>query len=192
MYEVMPVLAAYFIGNLSPATLISRAFGINIRKEGSGNPGATNMLRVMGKKAAVLTLLIDILKGVAGVYVGRYIGGEPLAAICGLAVFIGHIFPVVYRFKGGKGIATALGVLLTLNATMALICLGAAGLGFAISRRVSVGSLLAALVLPFLSGYYMPDYIVLFSAMSIVVILKHRSNIRRLFRGEEPRVSFKK
>ncbi len=192
MFEAISVIAAYFIGNLSPATLISKALGVDIRKEGSGNPGATNVLRVMGKKAAVFTLVIDILKGLLAVYLGKVVGGESLAVICGLAVFIGHIFPAIYGFKGGKGIATALGVLLALNATIALICLGIAGLGFIIARRISVGSILAALSLPFLVRYYMSDYIVVFSIMAIIVILKHRGNLRRIIRGEEPKVSFKK
>lgn len=192
MYETLPIFAAYLIGNISPATLIARSSGVDIRKEGSGNPGTTNMLRVMGKKAAVFTLLIDILKGVIAVLIGKYFGGEPLAAICGLAVFAGHVFPVIYKFKGGKGIATAFGVLLTLNIQMALLCLGIAAIAFATTRRMSVGSLLAAIALPVLARFFMPDYIVLFAVMAIVVIIKHRGNIRRIFHGEEPKVSFKK
>lgn len=186
------VIIAYLIGNLSPATIISKASGVDIRKEGSGNPGTTNMLRVMGKKAALLTLLIDIFKGVAGVLAGRYIGGEALSVICGLAVFLGHILPVLYGFKGGKGIATALGVLLTLNAAMAFICLGIAAVSLVISRRVSLGSILAAMSLPFLSSIYMPDYILVFAAMAIIVIFKHRGNLKRLLKGEEPKISFAK
>ncbi len=185
-------IGAYLIGNLSPATLISKASGVDIRKEGSGNPGTTNMLRVMGKKAAVLTLIIDLLKGVAAVLLGKYAGGESLAVLCGLAVFLGHIFPVLYKFKGGKGIATALGVLLALSVTMALFCLALAVLGFVTARRVSVGSLLAALALPVLAYFYMPDYIIVFALMAALVVIKHRSNIRRLVKGEEPKISLKK
>lgn len=197
MYEVLPiyalpVVAAYLIGNLSPATLISKFSGVDIRKEGSGNPGATNMLRVMGKKAALLTLIIDVLKGVAGVYVGKSIGGEALAVICGLAVFVGHIFPAMYKFKGGKGIATALGVLLTLHIKIALICLAVALFGFIVAKRISVGSLMAAITLPIAAHFLMPDYVVVFAAMAIIVVIKHRSNLKRLLRGEEPKVNFKK
>ncbi|GAB1476989.1 glycerol-3-phosphate 1-O-acyltransferase PlsY [Bacillota bacterium] len=192
MYEALPIFAAYLIGNISPATLLARASGVDIRKEGSGNPGTTNVLRVMGKKAAVLTLLIDILKGVAGVLIGYYLGGITLAVICGLAVFTGHVFPAIYRFKGGKGIATALGVLLTLNIQMALICIGIAALGLVTARRMSVGSLLAALALPLLARFFMPDYIIVFAVMAVIVIIKHRENIRRLLQGQEPKISFKK
>ncbi len=192
MYEVLPIFAAYLIGNISPATLIARASGVDIRNEGSGNPGTTNMLRVMGKKAAVFTLFIDILKGVIAVLIGKYFGGEPLAVICGLAVFAGHVFPVIYKFKGGKGIATAFGVLLALNIQMALLCLGIAAVAFVTARRVSVGSLLGAIALPVLTRFFMPDYIVVFAVMAIIVIIKHRGNIRRLLHGEEPKISFKK
>ena len=186
------IVIAYMIGNISPATLISKASGVDIRKEGSGNPGTTNMLRIMGKKAALLTLVIDVLKGVAGVLVGAYLGGEALSVLCGLAVFTGHIFPAIYGFKGGKGIASAFGVLLALHINIALICLGVAALGFVTARRVSVGSLLAALSLPFLAWLYMPDYILVFTAMAIIVLIKHRSNLMRLIKGEEPKISFKR
>ncbi len=189
---VVAIVAAYLIGNLSPATTISRAYGLDIRKEGSGNPGTTNMLRVVGKKAALMTLLIDIAKGVVAVLIGKYTGGEALSVLCGLSVFVGHIFPALYGFKGGKGIATALGVLLALHPIIALICLGIAAIGFVTARRVSVGSLLAALCLPFLSWVYLPDYIIVFTIMAAIVFVKHRSNLQRLIKGEEPKVSFNK
>ncbi|NLM07503.1 MAG: glycerol-3-phosphate 1-O-acyltransferase PlsY [Clostridiales Family XIII bacterium] len=183
---------AYMLGNLSPATIISKASGVDIRKEGSGNPGTTNVLRVMGKKAALFTLLIDVLKGVAAVLIGRLLGGETLAVFCGFAAFLGHIFPAFYKFKGGKGIATAFGVLLTIHTVMALICLAIAALGFAISRRVSVGSLMTALSLPPVAWFFMPDYIVIYIVMAVIVLIRHRSNFQRLIRGEEPKISFKK
>jgi glycerol-3-phosphate acyltransferase PlsY len=186
------ILVSYVIGNLSPATLVSRAAGIDIRREGSGNPGTTNVLRVMGKKAALVTLLIDVLKGVAAVMIGRYAQGEPLAVLSGLFVFAGHIWPVFLRFKGGKGIATGLGVLLALSPVTGLLCLSVAGIGFLLSKRVSVGSLAAALSLPLLASYYMKDYIVIFILMMAIVFLKHRGNIVRLLKGAEPKTTFKR
>jgi glycerol-3-phosphate acyltransferase PlsY len=186
------ILASCLIGNLSPATLVSRAAGIDIRKTGSGNPGTTNVLRVLGKKAAALTLLIDVLKGVAAVWLGRWIGGEALAALCGLAVFVGHIWPVFYRFKGGKGIATGLGLLLALDWRIGLLCLLIAACGIAISRRVSVGSLLAGAALPLLTYKFQPDHLFILSAMAIIVFFRHRTNIVRLVKGEEPAVRFNK
>lgn len=192
IFWICAIVAAYFIGNISPAILISKAAGIDIRKEGSGNAGTTNMLRVMGKKAAAATLIIDILKGVAAVLIGRFVGGDNLAVVCGLAVFIGHIWPAVFGFRGGKGIATGFGVLLTIHTAVGLICLGIAAVGVIAARRISVGSLLAAVSLPFLAYFYLPDYIGLLTLMAAIVLLKHRSNIKRLLKGEEPKISFKK
>lgn len=188
----LAIIAAYFIGNISPAILISKASGIDIRSKGSGNAGTTNMLRVMGKKAAAITLIIDIMKGVVAVLIGRYLGGEPLAVFSGFAVFLGHIWPMIFGFRGGKGIATGLGLLLALNPLFGLASLGIAALGFLISGRVSVGSLIVALALPFVSTLFLPDYIGVFIVISIIIIFKHRGNIKRLLNGEETRAKFKK
>lgn len=188
---IVAIILAYFLGNISPASLLSRAQGLDIRKEGSGNPGTTNVLRVMGKKAAVLTLLIDVLKGVVAVLIGKYIGGETLALYCALAVFLGHLFPALYGFKGGKGIATALGLLLTLNPYLALASFAIALVGFVGFQRVSVGSLMAAVALPILAYKYMPGGIYVFTAMALLVIIKHKENIKRLIKGQEPKINLK-
>ncbi len=185
------VIVAYFLGNISPASLLGKAAGVDIRKEGSGNPGTTNVLRVMGKKAAALTLLIDVLKGVLAVLIGKWAGGETLALLSGLAVFLGHIFPVVYGLKGGKGIATALGILLTLHPLLALSCLAVAILGFVFFQRVSVGSLMAAVALPIFAYRYMPGGVGILSVMALIVIIKHKSNIQRLIKGQEPKINLK-
>ena len=189
----IPVLIiAYLIGNISPAILISRAAGIDIRTKGSGNAGTTNMLRVMGKKAALITLVIDVLKGVIAVVIGRAVGGEGLAVLCGLFVFVGHIWPALFEFRGGKGIATGLGLLLAIKPMLGLICLAAAAVGLLLTRRVSVGSLLAAILLPFLGYWLVPDYWFFLLIISIVIFIKHRSNIKRLLKGEEPKFNLKK
>ena len=189
----IPVLIiAYLIGNISPAILISRAAGIDIRTKGSGNAGTTNMLRVMGKKAALITLVIDVLKGVIAVVIGRAVGGEGLAVLCGLFVFVGHIWPALFEFRGGKGIATGLGLLLEIKPMLGLICLAAAAVGLLLTRRVSVGSLLATILLPFLGYWLVPDYWFFLLIISIVIFIKHRSNIKRLLKGEEPKFNLKK
>ncbi|PKM85342.1 MAG: acyl-phosphate glycerol 3-phosphate acyltransferase [Firmicutes bacterium HGW-Firmicutes-11] len=189
----IPVLIiAYLIGNISPAILISRAAGIDIRTKGSGNAGTTNMLRVMGKKAALITLVIDVFKGVIAVVIGRAVGGEGLAVLCGLFVFVGHIWPALFEFRGGKGIATGLGLLLAIKPMLGLICLAAAAVGLLLTRRVSVGSLLAAILLPFLGYWLVPDYWFFLLIISIVIFIKHRSNIKRLLKGEEPKFNLKK
>ena len=192
LYPILAVIVSYFIGNISPAILIGRAMGVEIRKEGSGNAGTTNVLRVLGKKAAAATLVIDILKGVAAVLIGKYIGGQELAMFCGMAVFLGHIWPMVFGFRGGKGIATAFGVIVTIEPILGLIEAAAALTFLLISRRVSVGSLAAAVLLPFAAYCFDPGYVLWTSAMAAVVLYKHRRNIYRLIKGEEPKVNFKK
>lgn len=189
---ILALLVAYFIGNISPATLIAKAAGLDIRKEGSGNPGTTNVLRVLGKKAAVGTLAIDILKGVAAVWLGRLVGGEALAVFCGFFAFIGHVWPVVFRFKGGKGIATAFGVLLAVDPRVGLLCFAVAALGVAVSRRMSIGSVGGGIALPFLIWYFDPEFTVIFAVMAFIVVFRHRSNLKRIIKGEEPKLNFKK
>ena len=186
------LVCAYFIGNISPATLIAKAAGVDIRREGSGNPGTTNVLRVLGKKAAVGTLVIDVLKGAAAVLLGKFIGGEALAVLCGLFVFIGHVWPAVFHFKGGKGVATAFGVLLAINWIVALLCLASAGLGALVSRRMSIGSIVGAAALVVLGGFYETEYIAVFVVMALIVIFKHRGNIKRIINGDEPKLNFNK
>ena len=196
LYNLIPIIllvvVCYFIGNISPAILIGRMKGIDIRKEGSGNAGTTNVLRVLGKKYAVATLLIDILKGVVAVAIGRYIGNQNIALACGIAALVGHIWPIVFGFRGGKGIATAFGVLVTLEPLLGLIEAVIALIFMIVSRRVSVGSLAAAVILPFAAYYFNPEYLIPMIGVAVIVIFKHRANIKRLLKGEEPKVNLKK
>jgi glycerol-3-phosphate acyltransferase PlsY len=192
LFSVVAVVIAYLLGNVSPAILIGRAMGIEIRKEGSGNAGTTNALRVLGKKAGAATFLIDCLKGVVAVLLGKYIGGQELAMYCGLAVFIGHIWPVVFGFRGGKGIATGFGAVLALEPLLGLLEIAVAAVFFLITKRVSVGSLAAGVLLPFAAYYFNPGYLPFAIAMAAIVIYKHRANIKRIIKGEEPKISFHK
>jgi len=192
LYPILAIIASYFIGNISPAILIGRMKGIDIRKEGSGNAGSTNVLRVLGKKEAAATLIIDILKGVAAVLIGRYIGGQQLAMACGMAVFIGHIWPMVFGFRGGKGIATAFGVIVTVEPILGLIEAATALTFLLLSKRVSVGSLVAGALLPFAAYYFDPGYVLWASAMTVIMFFKHRKNLKRLIKGEEPKINLKK
>ena len=171
---------------------MSKAKGIDIRKEGSGNPGTTNVLRTLGKKSAALTLFIDALKGVVAVLAGRLLDGETLAMVCGIAVLAGHIWPAFYKFKGGKGIATGLGVLLAFDWRIGLISLGIAAMGMLLSRRVSVGSLTTAAALPAVSWLLHPAFVPYALLITIMVFWKHRANIQRLIQGTEPRINLKK
>lgn len=193
LIPIIAIIVSYFIGNISPAILIGKMMlGIDIRSKGSGNAGATNSLRVLGKKAAIATLVIDVLKGVAAVLIGKYIGGQDLAMACGMAVFIGHIWPMVFGFRGGKGIATAFGTIVTLEPLLGLIYAIIGLSTVAITRKVSVGSLVTSILFPVIAYFFDPKYLLWSTAMAVIILFKHRKNIQRLFKGEEPNLSFKK
>ena len=192
MKIIVPVVIAYLLGNISPSIILGKIHGIDIKKEGSGNAGTTNALRVLGKKAALITLVIDIGKGVMAVIIGRLVGGAAVGYICALAVFCGHIWPCFYSFKGGKGVATAFGALLSVNWMLGLAALAVVAVGLALTQRMSVGSLLGAITFPILCWLLEPDFIWIGSVMALIVLIKHRANIGRLLRGEEPKMSFKK
>ena len=185
---VILVVIAYFLGNISPSILLGKAMGVDIKKEGSGNAGTTNALRVLGKKAAVITLVIDVAKGVIAVLLGLYAGSATISYCCAIAVFCGHIWPCLYNFKGGKGVATAFGALLAVNWLMALLTLLVVAIGLLLSRRMSVGSVLGAAAFPAISYFMEPGFIYFGIVMAIIVIYKHKANIKRLIKGEEPRM----
>ena len=191
-FVVMTVLAAYFIGNISPAILFGRARGIDIKKEGSGNAGTTNVLRVLGKKAAVSTLIIDILKGTIAVIVGGILMGEKVAFLCVAAVFCGHVWPVFFGFKGGKGVATAFGALMGLDYRMGLTALLVVLIGVLLSKRMSFGSILGAVAFPIIAWHFNKDFIYIGTVMAVLIIIKHRANLVRLIHGEEPKIGQKK
>lgn len=186
------IIVAYLIGNISPSTMLAKANGIDIKKEGSGNAGTTNALRVMGKKAGAITLLVDIMKGTAAVFLGEFAWGHDAAMLCVLAVFLGHVFPLFYKLKGGKGVATAFGALLGLNPLLALSALGIVIIGVLIFRRMSVGSILGAALFPVIAWFLEPDFVILGAIIAVIIIIKHRANIVRLCKGQEPKINFKK
>ncbi len=186
---IAAAIAAYLIGNISPSIIMAKMKGIDIRKEGSGNAGTTNALRVMGKKAGLITLVIDVLKGTAAVVMGSIIADDMGAMVCVIAVFCGHVWPVIFGFKGGKGVATAFGALLGLNPLMALSVLAVVVIFVLITKRMSVGSILGAASFPFISFFMERDFVVFGTILALIVIIKHRANIVRLVRGEEPVMS---
>ena len=192
VWMIITALAAYLIGNISPSILIAKAHGIDIRKEGSGNAGTTNVLRVLGKKAALATLLIDILKGTVAVVLAGLLLGKTAAMVAVLAVFCGHVWPIFFGFKGGKGVATAFGALCGLHPALGFSCLGVVLVVVLLTRRMSAGSLAGALAFPLLCWRIEPDFIWLGSIMALIILIKHKDNIVRLLKGEEPKMSFKK
>lgn len=209
-YIIVAVIA-YLIGSINFSIILSkRMAGFDIREKGSGNAGTTNMLRSVGKKAAVITLICDILKGVVSILIAVLVGkiiknldNALLVQLAGIFVIIGHTFPVFFKFKGGKGIATALGVLLMINWQIGLICLIFALVLMALTKMVSVGSIAAAILFPILVAFIDQNYIVptsnsnwsylVFSIIvSLLVIFNHRANVQRILNGTENRLSFKK
>lgn len=189
---IILVALAYFIGNISPSIILGKIAGVDIKKEGSGNAGTTNALRVLGKKAAIITLLIDVGKGILAVSLGMYFGGYTIGTFCAIAVFCGHIWPCFYNFKGGKGVATAFGAILAVNWCLGVLALVVVAVGLAATQRMSVGSLLGAASFPIICWIFEPGFIWIGSVMALIVIVKHRANIARLIRGEEPKMFGKK
>lgn len=209
-YIIVAVIA-YLIGSINFSIILSKKMaGFDIREKGSGNAGTTNMLRSVGKKAAVITLICDILKGVVSILIAVLAGkivknldNALLVQLAGIFVIIGHTFPVFFKFKGGKGIATALGVLLMINWQIGLICLIFALVLMALTKMVSVGSIAAAILFPILVAFIDQNYIVqtsnsnwsylVFSIIvALLVIFNHRANVQRILNGTENRLSFKK
>jgi glycerol-3-phosphate acyltransferase PlsY len=181
------VLLAYLLGSLSFAILLSRlSGGPDPRASGSGNPGATNMLRVAGKKLALLTLLGDLLKGLLPVLVAYLLGLDiQQQAWVGLAAVVGHLYPLYFRFKGGKGVATAAGMLLGLYPPAALLALAAWALTFYLTRTSSLASLIATpLTLPLLA-WQQPAALLPMCVLTGLIVWRHRGNLRDLLAGRE-------
>jgi glycerol-3-phosphate acyltransferase PlsY len=182
----------YLLGSVPFAVIVSRAFGLDDpRSFGSGNPGATNVLRSGSKKAAALTLLGDAAKGWLAMFIAARVGaGDTATAVAGLAAFLGHVFPFTLKFRGGKGVATALGVLLGLSGALAGIT---AGIWFAVvlfTRYSSLAALAAAAAAPLLADWLLgrTEITVIVGIMCGVLIYRHKSNIRKLLDGTESRV----
>lgn len=204
IYSVALAVISYLIGSVNSSIIISKAVtGKDIRQSGSGNAGATNMLRTMGKKYAIITLIIDILKGVVSILLAKiainFGAPEHCTYIAGVCAVLGHNFPVFFGFKGGKGVATSLGVVLLLDWKIGLFTLVFAIAIMAITRYVSLGSIMAAVVF-MISQIIMMAVNKSFNAVELVcvlilgilLILRHRENIVRLINGTENKLGAKK
>lgn len=179
-------IAAYFIGNINPSIILGKIKGIDIRKEGSGNAGMTNAIRVMGLGAGITVFIVDVLKAFIAVRVAWNIAGDPGAMTAFAAVVIGHCFPAIFGFKGGKGVAAAFGAALALNWFSAMAALLVAGLFFLITRRMSVASIFAAIAFPVAIWFYdEPEYLKFAIGAALFLIVMHIANIKRLAKGEE-------
>ena len=193
------VVAAYLIGSLSFAVIISRVMGLSDpRSYGSGNPGATNVLRSGNKKAAILTLLFDALKGTVSVLLAAWLAprfgwGEGTLALVGLGAFVGHLWPVFFRFEGGKGVATAIGVLLALVPTTALAVIGLWLLVAYTTRYSSLAAILGAVAAPVIELMVggVSSAVAPMAVMSALLVWRHEANIRKLLAGTESKIGQK-
>lgn len=187
---------AYVMGSLSTAVIVSRLFGLpDPREQGSKNPGATNVLRLGGKKAAAITLAGDAIKGLIPVLLAQYVGAMPdMIAAVGLAAFLGHVYPLFFGFKGGKGVATALGVLSGFSGWVGLAVLTTWILMAVIFRYSSLSALTAAILAPVYVWLIVGSPVLVGAALAMALLLvsRHRANIERLLKGEESRIGSKK
>lgn len=205
VYVLMGIVA-YLIGSISFSVIISKKMaGFDVREKGSKNAGSTNVLRTVGKKAAAITLVCDILKGVIAILIAFIVGkiakdinSALLVQIAAICVVVGHTFPIFFKFKGGKGVATSLGIILLLNWQIGLICLVFALILMILTRMVSLGSISAAILFPVLTifiteNYLVPgNYIVFGILLAAFVVYNHRANVKRILTGTENKLSFKK
>lgn len=186
-------LAAYLLGSLSTAVIACKLSGLpDPRTQGSGNPGATNVLRIGGRKLAVIVLLGDLLKGLIPVAAAQLLSLSAMTVgIVGLLAFTGHLFPVFFGFRGGKGVATALGVILGLSWPTGLAVLAIWIAVALLFKYSSLAAICAALAAPFVTWLNAPAQIAVVAAMSLLLLWRHRSNLRNLLRGTEPRIGQK-
>jgi glycerol-3-phosphate acyltransferase PlsY len=193
--DIALIILAYLLGSISTAIITCKMMGLpDPRTIGSHNPGATNVLRTGSKKAAGLTLFGDFLKGLLPVLLGLTLSVEPLVlALIGMAAFLGHLYPVFFGFRGGKGVATALGVILGLSWQVALAALLTWLLMAKVFKISSLSALTAAVLTPLYCWLLTPqiEYIILFSVLSLLLIWRHRSNIQKLMSGEEGKIGKK-
>ena len=196
MLLILLPLGGYLLGSVSSAVLVSKLMGLpDPRQSGSGNPGATNVLRLGNKPAAALTLLGDVLKGVLPVLIAKYLDADTTGiALAGLGAFLGHLFPVFFGFAGGKGVATSLGIFLALNPLIAGSQVALWALMALVFRYSSLAALVTALATPILLFWQMDDPVLTGFGiiLAALLIFRHRANIVRLVQGNESKIQLKK
>jgi len=200
------ILSGYILGSIPSAVWIGKLFhGIDIREHGSKNAGATNTFRVIGNGSGIIVLILDVLKGyiaasvplyLSHLYIGFKDDELILQLIASFCAIIGHVFPVLANFKGGKGVASTLGIIVAINPDTAFICLGCFIVVFVIWKYVSLGAIISSILFPFASFFFQKEdarIMIIFSiAISLIVLFAHRKNIYRILRGEENKMNFLK
>lgn len=188
------ILFAYLCGSISSAILVCRLFRLpDPRKNGSGNPGATNVLRIGGKLPAAMVLVFDILKGMVPVWLAWHYAVSPFyLGLVAIAACLGHIYPVFFHFKGGKGVATAFGAIAPIGWDLTGLMTGTWLLTVLLSGYSSLGAIISALIAPFYVWWFKPQLTFPVAMLSCLVLLRHHDNIQRLWRGHEPKIWKKK
>ena len=196
---ILAAVIGYLLGDIPSGVLIARAYGVrDIRQHGSGNTGTTNVMRTLGWLPSVLTLVCDCLKGYVACLIGKWLAGDPGMLLGGLCAILGHDFPVFLGFKGGKGIATSLGLIIAINPWIALAELAVQIVAVALTHYMSVASLITTVAFPVLVAIMergrenFPLFLGAACVASALSLFGHRSNIARLIRGEENRLDFDK
>src|SRR5262245_22345673 len=192
MATFLSVIFAYLLGSVPTGYILGSLAGVDVRKAGSGNVGATNVARVVGKRHGIFTLVADIAKGFVPVVIALNLGlTSTSTALVGVAAFLGHLYPVFLRFRGGKGVATALGVFLGLAPWATLVLMAIFVLVILATRVVSLSSMVAAACAPIVFWLlcYSPTLIGTSFFIALMIVLRHRGNIQRLLSGTEPRVN---
>jgi len=194
IYVILSAIIGYLLGSINSSIIVGKAYGIDIRQHGSGNAGTTNVLRTLGKKAALFVLIGDVLKGVVA-YLAGYAMADGIGAMAGgTAAILGHNWPLYFRFRGGKGALTSITVVLMMDPLIGLIILGMFVVVVALTRYVSLGSIIGAALFPVLALVFNRDlnFIIFALAIGLLVIFRHSSNIRRIFNGTESKLGAKK
>ncbi len=192
LINILLIFSAYLIGSISAAIIVCKTLGLSDpRTGGSGNPGTTNVMRLYGKKAAFLTLVGDIFKGIIPVLLAKVIvNSEFIIAICGLAAFLGHIFPIYFKFEGGKGVATLIGILFATHWLLGVSYIITWILTALIFRYSSLAALIAALPIPIYSYFieHNNQYAISFAVIAIILFWRHKPNIYNLLNGKEDKI----
>jgi glycerol-3-phosphate acyltransferase PlsY len=192
---ILAAIAGYLLGSLNSSLIVGKFYGVDIRQHGSGNAGTTNALRTLGKKAALFVLLGDFAKGILAFVAGFYIGGGHLGGmIAGTAAVLGHVWPAFFGFKGGKGVLTSLAVLLMIDWQLALGLLGVFIIIVALTKYVSLGSIIAAALFPAAALVFgrSAETVIFSGLIAVLIVVKHHANIKRLLNGTESKFSFSK
>lgn len=192
---IISCVVGYLLGSANSSLIIGKFYGTDVRKHGSGNAGATNTLRTLGKTAALFVTLGDILKGIIACLIGSVIYGKEGLIVAGIAAIIGHNWPLYFKFKGGKGVLTTFAVVIMMDWQVAIALLCVFIIIVVLTRYISLGSVLGAMLFPI--GAYIRDgdngvYVVSAVILAVLVVIRHRSNIARIFRGTESKFGAKK